>query len=77
MGLSECGSEVRFWSKVCGSEVRGSKVCGSDRETHSLWVESGLRNGKQTHRGSAFGAHRTVGGAVRSACGVHCCEECM
>ena len=44
-------------------------------ETHSPWVESGLRNGKETHRGSGFGARRTVGGVVRSACGVRC-EEC-
>ena len=44
-------------------------------ETHSSWVGSGLRNGKETHRGTAFDTHRTVGGAVRSACGVRC-EEC-
>ena len=67
MGLRECGSEVRFWSEVCGS----------DWETHSPWVGSRLRNIKETHRGSAFSACRTVGGAMRSACGVHCCEECM
>ena len=34
---------------------------------NSPWVGSGLRNGKETHRGSAFGASRIVGGAVRSA----------
>ena len=44
-------------------------------ETHSSWVGSGLRNGKETHRGFAFCARRTVGGAVRSVCGVRC-EEC-
>ena len=42
---------------------------------NSPWIKSGLRNGKETHCGSAFGARQTVGGAVRSACGV-CCEEC-
>ena len=72
MGLRECGSEVRFWSEVCGLEV-----CGSDWESHSSWVGSRLRNGKETHRGSVFSACRTVGGAVRNACGVHCYEECM
>ena len=30
MSLRECGSEVRFWSEVCGSKVCGSEVCGSD-----------------------------------------------
>ena len=28
MGLRECGSKVRFWSEVCGSNW----------ETHSLWI---------------------------------------
>ena len=42
---------------------------------NSPWIGSGLRNGKETHCGSAFGTRRTVGGAVRNACGV-CCEEC-
>ena len=40
--LREFGSEVRFWLEVCGS----------DWETHLPWVGSGLRNGKETHRGS-------------------------
>ena len=42
---------------------------------NSPWVGSGLRNGKETHRGSTFGTRRTVGGAVRNACGVRY-EEC-
>ena len=51
-------------------ELRNSLIVGrigtEKWKGNSLWVGLGLRNGKETHRGSVFGASRIVGGAVRS-----------
>ena len=71
MGLRECGSEVRFWSEVCGS----------DWETHSLWVGSRLRNGNSLIVGR-IGTEKWKGNSpwvcvLRSSdCGWSC-EECV
>ena len=70
----------RCVGRKCVDRTEKLTHCGSDwdweMETHSSWVGSGLRNGKETHRGFAFCARRSVGGAVRSVCGVRC-EECV
>ena len=69
---------VWIWSVWIG--LRNSLTVGQigtkKWKGNSSWVGSGLRNGKETHCGSAFGTHRTMGGAVMSALwGVRCCEE--